>query len=97
MPQDQLGLPLADDDLVLAAARARRPVVGPPYGPTEDALAMRFAASSGGVGAAAMIPIYQAGKLAGMLELARPGPSFRRGDLSRAERIVKGALRSRPS
>jgi hypothetical protein len=97
MPQDQLGLELRDDDLVLAAARARRPVVGPPYGPVEDALAMRFACSTGGVGAAAMIPIFLAGKLTGMLEVARPGHAFRRGDLARAERIVQRALRSRPS
>jgi hypothetical protein len=95
MPHDQLGCGLPEGDLVLAAARAHRPVVGPPYGPAEDALAMRFASSSGGVGAAAMIPIFVAGTLTGMLELARPGHAFRRTDLVRAERIVHRALRMR--
>jgi len=95
MPNDQLGYELPEGDLVHAAAREHRPVVGPPYGPTEDALAMRFAASSGGVGAAAMIPIFLCGTLTGMLELARPGHAFRRSDLARAERIVQRALRSR--
>jgi hypothetical protein len=95
MPHDQLGCGLPEDDLVLTAARQHRAVVGPPYGPAEDALAMRFACSSGGVGAAAMIPIFIAGTLMGMLELARPGHAFRRTDLVRAERIAKRALRTR--
>ena len=95
MPRDQLGCGLPEGDLVLAAARERRPVIGPPYGPAEDALAMRFAASSGGVGAAAMIPIFIRGTLTGMLEVARPGHAFRRSDLVRAERIVQRALHLR--
>jgi hypothetical protein len=93
MPSDMLGYALPEQDLVLRAARLGRPVVGPPYGPAEDALAMRFAHTSGGVGAAAMIPIYANGTLRAMLELARPGHAFRRNDLQRAERIVQRALR----
>ena len=92
MPNDQLNASLRPDDPVLAAARERRPVVGPPYGVAEDALAMRFATSSGGVGAAAMIPIFVAGALKGMLEISRPGHAFRRNDLVRAERIAQRAL-----
>ena len=95
MPNDRLGHPLPEEDFVLRSARLGLPVVGPPYGRAEDALAMRFAHSSGGVGAAAMIPIFVAGELTAMLELARPGHSFRRNDLLRAERIVRGALRQR--
>ena len=68
---------------------------GPPYGPTEDALAIRFAGSRGGVGAAAMIPIFIAENLSAMLELSRPGHAFRRSDLQRAERLVQQALRTR--
>ncbi len=92
MSNERLGHTLSERDLVLQSARRGRPVVGPPYGPTEDALAMRMATSSGGVGAAAMIPIFVAGTLRGMLEVSRPGHAFRRADLQRAERIVKRAL-----
>lgn len=95
LPNDQLHHGLHPEDPVLACARERRPVVGPPYGPAEDALAKRFAASSGGVGAAAMIPLFIEGKLTGMLELARPGHAFRRSDLVRAERIAQRALYQR--
>jgi hypothetical protein len=95
MPNDRLGHPLPEEDFVLRSARLGLPVVGPPYGRAEDALAMRFAHTSGGVGAAAMIPIFVAGELAAMLELARPGHSFRRADLLRAERLVQGSLRQR--
>lgn len=66
---ERLGYALPEHDLVLKSARLGRPVFGPPYGPTEDALAIRFAASRGGVGAAAMIPIFVAGTLTAMLEL----------------------------
>lgn len=95
MPTDRLGHPLPEEDFVLRSARLGLPVVGPPYGKAEDALAMRFAHSSGGVGAAAMIPIFAGGELTAMLEVARPGHAFRRNDLLRAERIVQGALRQR--
>ena len=95
LPNDRLGRPIAEEDFVLRSARLGLPVVGPPYGRAEDALAMRFAHTSGGVGAAAMIPIFVAGELAAMLELARPGHAFRRSDLRQAERMVQGALRQR--
>jgi hypothetical protein len=83
---------LSETDLVLRSARVGRPVLGPPYGPTEDALAVRFASSTGGVGGAAMIPIFVDNSLRGMLELSRPGHAFRCGDLQRAERIAQRAL-----
>jgi GAF domain-containing protein len=92
---ERLGYQLPEQDLVLKAARQGRPVLGPPYGPTEDALAIRFASSRGGVGAAAMIPIFIGEQLTGMLELSRPGHAFRRSDLQRAERIAQRALRAR--
>jgi hypothetical protein len=92
MPNDMLGFALSEHDPVLQSARRGRPVVGPPYGPSEDFLAMRFARSSGGVGAAAMIPVFDSGGLIAMLELSRPGHAFRRADLLRAERIVQRAL-----
>lgn len=92
MPHDGLGRPLAENDLLLRAARMSRPVFGPPYGPTEDALAMRFAASRGGVGAVAMLPITVAGTVLAMLELARPGHAFRRSDLQQVERVFQRAL-----
>ena len=92
---ERLGYVLPEHDLVLKAARAGRPVLGPPYGATEDALAIRFAGSRGGVGAAAMIPIFVADNLTAMLELSRPGHAFRRSDLQRAERIVHQAMRTR--
>jgi hypothetical protein len=92
---ERLGFALPEQDLVLRAARKGRPVLGPPYGPTEDALAIRFASSRGGVGAAAMIPIVIGENLTAMLELSRPGHAFRRSDLQRAERIAQRALRAR--
>ena len=93
--RERLGYALPENDLVLQAARLGRPVFGPPYGPTEDALAIRFAGSRGGVGAAAMVPIFVAGNLTAMLELSRPGHAFRRSDLQRAERVVQHAMRTR--
>jgi hypothetical protein len=92
---ERLGYELPESDLVLQAARRRRPVFGPPYGLTEDALAIRFATSRGGVGAAAMIPLFVGEQLTAMLELSRPGHAFRRSDLQRAERIAQRALRVR--
>jgi hypothetical protein len=83
---------LPETDLVVRAAYLGRAVVGPPYGPVEDALALRFAASAGGVGGAAMLPIFVGNSLTAMLELSRPGHAFRRTDLRRAERIVQRAL-----
>jgi hypothetical protein len=95
MSKERLGHALPEQDLVVQSARYGRPVFGPPYGATEDALAMRMASSSGGVGAAAMIPFFVGETLTGMLELSRPGHAFRRLDLQRAERIVQRALRVR--
>jgi hypothetical protein len=92
MSNERLGRPLPDWDPLLEAARLGKPVMGPPYGPLEDALAIRMATSAGGVGAAAMIPIFSGGRLRGMLELSRPGHSFRRDDLKRAERIAQSVL-----
>ncbi|HYJ11408.1 MAG TPA: hypothetical protein VEX18_20435 [Polyangiaceae bacterium] len=95
MSNERLGYALPESDLLLIAARFGRPVFGPPYGPTEDALAMRFASSKGGSGAVAMIPFFIGNELTAMLELSRPGHAFRRTDLQRAERIVQRALRQR--
>ncbi|HEV8247260.1 MAG TPA: GAF domain-containing protein, partial [Polyangiaceae bacterium] len=95
MSNERLGHVLPEQDLVLKSARLGRPVLGPPYGPTEDALAIRFATSDGGVGGAAMVPIFIAGTLMAMLELSRPGHGFRRVDLRLAERIVQRAVRLR--
>jgi len=95
MPKDRLGHPLPKSDLLVAAARLGRPVIGPPYGPTEDALAMRFASSQSGVGAVAMIPISLGSSRSFMLELARPGHAFRRADLQKVERVVQRTLRLR--
>jgi hypothetical protein len=95
IPTDRLGHPLPEDDLVLQMARLNRPVFGPPYGATEDALAMRFADAEAGVGAAAMIPISIDGMVSMMLEVARPGHAFRRVDLQRAEQLVQGMVRMR--
>lgn len=92
---DRLGRPLEDDDLVLRSARAGRPVLGPPFGPVEDALTKRFAQSPMGVGAAAMVPVFVGASLKAVLEFARPGHAFRRNDLQRAERIAHSALRLR--
>jgi hypothetical protein len=49
MSTEALGRALPEHDLILRSARSGRPVLGPPYGPTEDALAIRFASSRGGV------------------------------------------------
>ena len=95
IPNDGLGYPLPEHDLVLQVARRNKPVSGPPYGPIEDALAMRFATSRGGVGAAAMIPIPMHGSLSAIFEVARPGHAFRRADLQRAEQLVQRMLRMR--
>ncbi|HVJ19609.1 MAG TPA: GAF domain-containing protein [Polyangiaceae bacterium] len=95
MSNERLGYALSEHDLVLQSARAGRPVFGPPYGATEDALAIRFASSENGVGGAAMVPVFIGGTLTAMLELSRPGHAFRRTDLQRAERIVQRALRQR--
>ena len=95
MSTERLGYALSEHDLVLQSARAGRPVLGPPYGATEDALAIRFASSENGVGGAAMVPITMGGTLVAMLKLSKPGHAFRRSDLQRAERLVQRALRQR--
>lgn len=95
LPKDRLGYALPEEDLLVGAARKGRPVSGPPYGPVEDALAMRFACSRGGAGAVAMIPILSGGALLGMLELSRPGHAFRRADLQTAELLAQRALYQR--
>jgi len=92
MPAGSLNERLPEEDLVLRSALLGRPVMGPPYGPAEDALALRFAASAGGVGGAAMLPIFVDDSLQAMLELSRPGHGFRRDDLQRAERIAQRTL-----
>ena len=92
MGMDQFGRSLPDLDPVLCAARLGRPVVGPPYGLVEDALALRMATSENGVGAAAAIPIFWLGSLRVVLELSRPGHPFRREDLKSAERIAQHTL-----
>jgi hypothetical protein len=92
IPEARLNEVLPDDDLLVRAALLGRPVTGPPYGPEEDALALRFAESAGGVGGAAMLPIYVGNSIAAMLEVSRPGHAFRRIDLQRAERIAQRAL-----
>jgi len=97
MSRERLGYALGEDDLLLRAARNGRPVSGPPYGATEDALAMRFASSQGGAGAVAMIPIFVGKALTAMLEVSRPGHAFRRSDLQLAEAIAQRALRNRLS
>ncbi len=88
-------LRLAGERLGVESGAHGPPCPRPPYGPTEDALAIRFASSRGGVGAAAMIPIFIGEQLTAMLELSRPGHAFRRSDLQRAERIAQRAVRPR--
>jgi hypothetical protein len=95
MSTERLGYPLSEHDLLVRAARSGRPVFGPPFGPVEDALAMRFANSQGGSGAVAMIPFFIGKELTAMLELSRPGHAFRRSDLQRAEFLVKKTLLQR--
>lgn len=97
MSRERVGHALDENDLLLRAARLGRPVSGPPYGPTEDALAMRFASSQGGAGAVAMIPLFVGKTLTAMLEVSRPGHAFRRSDLQTAEAIAQRALRQRVS
>lgn len=92
MGMEQFGRALPELDPVLCAARRGQPVVGPPYGLVEDALALRMASSQGGVGAAAAIPIFWMGSLRILLELSRPGHAFRREDLKSAERIAQHTL-----
>jgi hypothetical protein len=89
---DLLNEELSPSDLLLHSARMGQPVFGPPYGRAEDALAMRFASTMGGVGGATMIPIFVDDSLRAMLEVSRPGHAFRRDDLQRAERIAFRAL-----
>jgi hypothetical protein len=97
MSRERLGYALREDDPLLRSARLGRPVTGPPYGPIEDALAMRFASSQGGAGAVAMVPIFVGTTLTAMLEVSRPGHAFRRSDLQAAEAIAQRALRHRLS
>lgn len=92
MSDERLDRELSDSDPVVRSALRGRPVLGPPYGPAEDALAIRFASSAGGVGGAAMIPVISEGSLVAMLELSKPGHAFRHSDLLRAERIAQRAL-----
>lgn len=92
MSLEHLGRALPHYDPLLEAAQLGRAVMGPPYGPVEDALATRMATSQGGVGACAMIPIFSGGVLRGLLELSRPGHAFRREDLRTAERIAQRAV-----
>ena len=92
---DRLGFALSQYDLVLRAAHRGRPIVGSPEGLAEEALALRFAETTEGLGAVAMIPFVIGGTLTAMLELARPGHAFRHGDLKRAELIVQRALQRR--
>jgi hypothetical protein len=79
-------------DPLLRSARRGTPIFGPPDGPAERALAKRFATTQGGVGGAAMIPIFLGSSLRAMLELSRPARAFRRDDLQRAERVAQRAL-----
>lgn len=92
MATEQFGRPLPDLDPVLCAARIGQPVIGPPFGLVEDALALRMASSQSGVGAAAAIPIFWLGSLRVVLELSRPGHAFRREDLKSAETIAQHTL-----
>ncbi len=89
---ERLNEELPPTDLLLHSARMGQPIFGPPYGPAEDALALRFASTRGGVGGAAMIPIFIGHSLRALLEVSRPGHAFRREDLQRAERIAFRAL-----
>ena len=84
--------PLLPMDPLLRSAQMGAPIFGTPEGPAEQALAMRFATTQGGVGGAAMIPIFVGSSLRAMLELSRPVRAFRRDDLQRAERIAQRAL-----
>jgi hypothetical protein len=92
MSKEMLYERLSPLDPLLRSARRRTPIFGTPDGPAESALAKRFATTQGGVGGAAMIPIFLDGSLRAMLELARPARAFRRDDLQRAERVAQRAL-----
>jgi len=83
---------LSPMDPLLRYAHTGTPIFGPPDGPAERALAKRFATTQGGVGGAAMIPIFVGSSLRGMLELSRPTRAFRRDDLQRAERVAQRGL-----
>jgi hypothetical protein len=92
MSKDMLYERLSALDPLLRSARRGTPIFGPPDGPAGGALAKRFATTQGGVGGAAMIPIFLGGNLRAMLELSRPARAFRRDDLQRAERVAQRAL-----
>jgi hypothetical protein len=92
MSKEMLYERLSPMDPLLRWAHAGTPIFGPPDGPAERALAKRFATTQGGVGGAAMIPIFVGTSLRAMLELSRPTRAFRRDDLQRAERVAQRAL-----
>ena len=92
MSQEMLYERLSPVDPLLRSALRGTPIFGPQHGPAERALAKRFATTRGGVGGAAMIPIFVGSSLRAMLELSRPAHAFRREDLQRAERIAQRAL-----
>jgi len=92
MSQEMLYERLAPIDPLLRSALRGTPIFGPQHGPAERALAKRFATTQGGVGGAAMIPIFVGSSLRAMLELSRPVRAFRCDDLQRAERIAQRAL-----
>jgi hypothetical protein len=92
MSQEMLYERLSPMDPLLRSAIRGTPIFGPQHGPAERALAKRFATTRGGVGGAAMIPIFVGSSLRAMLELSRPAHAFRRDDLQRAERIAQRAL-----
>jgi len=92
MSKEMLYVRLSPTDPLLRWAHTGTPIFGPPDGPAGRALATRFATTQGGVGGAAMIPIFVGSNLRAMLELSRPVRAFRRDDLQRAERIAQRAL-----
>jgi hypothetical protein len=92
MSKEMLYERLPPMDPLLRWAQTGTPIFGRPDGPAQRALAKRFATTQGGVGGAAMIPIFVGSNLRAMLELSRPARAFRRDDLQRAERIAQRAL-----
>ena len=92
MSKEMLYERLSPMDPLLRSAHTGTPIFRPQHGPAERALAKRFATTRGGVGGAAMIPIFVGSSLRAMLELSRPAHAFRRDDLQRAERIAQRAL-----
>jgi len=92
MSKEMLYERLSPIDPLLRPAQMAAPIFGTPDGPAEQALARRFATTQGGVGGAAMIPIFVGSSLRAMLELSRPTRAFRRDDLQRAERVAQRAL-----